>query len=79
MWRSRILWGWLFALAASAIPALWATARRIDENPLGRYVDPQTGAWTIEVYWSFAQWWLPIVTAVSVLAVACMFLDRRAD
>lgn len=78
MLRSRILWGWLFALAASALPALWATASQIERNPLGKFVDARTGAWTAEVYWQFFHWWLPMATAVSVLAFACLFLDRRS-
>ena len=79
MWRSRILWGWLIALAASALPALWATAQQIERNPLGKFVDARTGAWTPEVYWQFFHWWLPMATAVSVLALACLFLDRSSD
>jgi hypothetical protein len=75
---ARIVEGWLLALAASALPALWATRRKIAENPLGRFVD-ENGDWTAEVYWQFLQWWLPIAAAVSLLALACMFLDRSAD
>lgn len=72
----RIVWGWVFALAASAILPAWGVAERISANHLGRYVDPATGAWTAEVYWQFLDWWLPIAAPVSVLALACMYLDR---
>ena len=79
MKRSWIIGGWLFALAASALPALWTAADRIQRNPLGKFVDVETGAWRPQVYWQFFSWWLPIAVPVSALALACMFLNRPAD
>jgi hypothetical protein len=79
MKRSWIVGGWLIALAASALPAWWVLAERIEENRLGLFVDPATGAWTALVYWRFLQWWLPIAVPVSLLALACMFLNRPRD
>ena len=74
--RGWILGGWFVALLAAALPAAWAVARRIEANHLGQYVDPETGAWTARVYWQFLQWWLPIAIPASLLAIACMFLNR---
>lgn len=71
-----IVGGWLLALAASAIPSLWMAADLADRNPLGIYVD-ESGAYRPQLYWQFFKWWLPIAGAASVLASACMFLNRR--
>jgi hypothetical protein len=79
MKRSWIVGGWLFALLASTLLPVWVLADRIERNPLGQYVDPETGAWTALVYSRFFQWWLPIAVPVSLLAFACMFLNRPAD
>ena len=79
MKRSWIVGGWLIALLASAILPWSAVSERIKENRLGLFVDPETGAWTALVYWRFLQWWLPIAVPVSLLALACMFLNRPAD
>jgi hypothetical protein len=78
MKRSWIVGGWLFALLASAIPSLWMALDLAERNPLGIYVD-ETGAWTLRLYWQFFKWWLPIAGAASLLALACMFLNRPAD
>ena len=78
MKRSWIVGGWLFALVASAIPSLWMAADLADRNPLGIYVD-ENGAYTPQLYWQVFKWWLPIASAASVLAIACMFLNRPAD
>ena len=77
--RSWIVGGWLIALLASALPPLWFMAERVERNHLGKIVDPETGAWTAQVYWQFLTWWLPIAGPVSLLALACMFLNRPAD
>ena len=79
MKRGWIVGGWGFALLASALPPLFALADRIERNHLGKFVDPETGAWTPHVYWQFFYWWLPIAVPVSLLALACMFLNRPAD
>ena len=79
--RIRVGWivgGWLFALSASAIPPLWMASDLADRNPLGIYVD-ETGAYTPQLYWQFFRWWLPIAGATSLLALACMFLNRPSD
>ncbi|HEY7807134.1 MAG TPA: hypothetical protein VIC34_08035 [Croceibacterium sp.] len=78
MKRSWILGGWLFALGASAIPSLWMASDLAQRNPLGIYVD-DAGAYTPQLYWQFFKWWLPIAGAASLLALACMVLNRRAD
>jgi len=47
--RIRLGWivgGWLIALLASALLPWWAVSERIEENRLGLFVDPATGAWT---------------------------------
>jgi hypothetical protein len=74
-----IVGGWGFALLASALPPLFVLADRIERNHLGKFVDPATGGWTPHVYWQFLSWWLPIAVPVSLLALACMFLNRPAD
>ena len=79
MKRSWIVGGTLVALAASALLQRWAESERIEEKRLGQFVDPQTGAWTALVYWLFLQWWLPVAVPVSLLALACMFLNRPRD
>jgi hypothetical protein len=79
MKRGWVVAGWLAALVAAALPALWSAARKIEENPLGKYVDAATGAWTARVYWHFLMYWLPIAVPVSLLALACMFLNRPAN
>ena len=79
MKRSWIVGGWGFALLASALLPLSWVADRIERNHLGKYVDPETGAWTPHVYWQFLYWWLPIAVPVSLLALACMFLNRPVD
>ena len=79
MKRGWIAGGWLTVLAASALPALWAAADRIERNPLGKYVDAETGHWRLTLYLSFLQWWLPIALPVSALALACMALNRPRD
>ena len=71
-----ILGGWFVALFAAALPAAWAVGERIETNHLGQYLDPATGAWTPQVYWQFLRWWLPIAVPVSLLALACMVLNR---
>ena len=75
---SWIVGGWLIALGASALPVLWVLAGRIERNPLGKYVELD-GSWTPHVYWTFLAWWLPIAVPVSLLALACMYLNRPAD
>ena len=72
MKRSWIVGGWLVALAASALLPWWAVSEAV-------FGDPQTGAWTALVYWRFLQWWLPVAVPVSLLALACMFLNRPRD
>jgi hypothetical protein len=76
MKRSWIVGGWLFALAASALPVLWFMADRVERNHLGKFIDPETGAWTPQVYSEFLTWWSPIAAPVTLLALACMFLNR---
>jgi len=78
MKRSWIVGGWLFALVASAIPSLWMANDLAERNPLGIYVD-DSGAYTPQLYCQFLKWWAPIAGAASALALACMFLNRRAD
>ena len=79
MKRSWIVGGWIVALIASALLPWQAVSERIAENRFGQYIDPHTGEWTPLVYWRFLQFWLPIAVPVSVLALACMFLNRPAD
>jgi hypothetical protein len=79
MKRSWILGGWFIAMLASALLPLWSLADKIEHNPLGKYVDVETGAWTAQVYWQFLRWWLPIAAPVSLLALICMVLNRPAD
>ena len=79
MKRGWIVGGWGFALLASALLPLTSLADRIERNHLGKYVDPETGSWTIEVVRTFLDWWYPIAVPVSLLALACMFLNRPAD
>jgi len=74
-----IVGGWLIALLASAIPALWMALDLAQRNPLAIYVDPATGAPTAQLYWQFVRWWLPIATPVSLVAFACMFLNVPRD
>ncbi|WEK47664.1 MAG: hypothetical protein P0Y56_05055 [Candidatus Andeanibacterium colombiense] len=71
--------GWLFSMAASALPALWTAADRIERNPLGKFVNVETGHWRLHLYLSFLQWWLPIAAPVSMLALACMLLNRPRE
>jgi hypothetical protein len=80
--RVRLGWivgGWLFALTASAIPALWMAEELAQRNPLGIYVDGETGAYTARLYWQFVKWWLPLAVPFSLVALACMFLNRPED
>lgn len=80
--RARLGWivgGWAIALLASSLIPLWVLWGRIERNHLGQYVDPETGAVTLHAYWQFFRWWLPIATPVSLLAFACMFLNRPHD
>ena len=79
MKRGWIVGGWLFALLASALPVLFFMADRIERNHLGKFVDPATGAWTAHAYTQFLLAWLPIAVPVTLLAAACMFLNRPAD
>ena len=79
MRRSWVLGGWIIAMIASAIPALWMASDLASRNPLGIYVDPESGNPTPQLYWQFLKWWLPIAVSVSVLALACMFLNRTGD
>ena len=74
-----IVGGWLIALLASALLPIWNLADRIERNHLSKYIDPETGAWTPHVLWTFLGWWLPIAVPVSLLALACMFLNRPGD
>ena len=71
-----IVGGWLTVLIASALPVLYFVSERVERNHLGMYLDPQTGAWTPQVYSLFLTWWSPIVVAVTLLALACMVLNR---
>lgn len=75
--RGWIVGGWLISLAASLLPVLWVLSQKIERNPLGKYVDVATGQWTWEVYRTFLLWWLPIAVPITLLALACMFLNRR--
>ena len=76
MRRGWLLGGWLVVLIASALPVFWFVAERVERNHLGKYLDPQTGAWTPQVYSLFLTWWSPIVVPVTLLALACMVLNR---
>jgi hypothetical protein len=78
MRRGWIVGGWLFALVASAIPSLWMAGDLAERNPLGIYVD-ESGAFTLQLYWQFFKWWLPIAGGASALALACKILNRPAD
>ena len=79
MKRSWIVGGWLFALIASALPVIYFMADRVERNHLGKFIDPETGAWTPQVYSEFLTWWSPIAAPVTLLALACMFLNRPTD
>src|SRR5690606_9128571 len=79
MKRKWIVGGWAFAMVASALLPAWFLLDRIERNHLGYYIDPQTGALTSEVVWQFLRWWLPIALPVSLLALACMALNRPND
>jgi hypothetical protein len=79
MKRSWIVGGWLFALLASAVPALWMAFRLAQRNPLDIYLDPVTGSPTPQLYWQFVRWWLPVAAPMSLVALACMFLNRPGD
>jgi hypothetical protein len=79
MKRSWVVGGWLFALLGSALPVIYFMAERVGENRLGKFVDPETGAWTSQVYSQFFTWWSPIALPVTLLALACMFLNRPRD
>ena len=63
MRRGWIVGGWLIALLASALPPLYFIADRVQRNHLGKFVDPETGAWTSAVYTQFFTWWSPIAAA----------------
>ena len=76
--RGWIIGGWLIAMIASALPAAWSAGQLAERNPFS-YVDQATGAFTLQLYWQFFRWWLPIAVPVSLLALACMFLNRPAD
>jgi hypothetical protein len=76
MTRGWIVGGWLILLVASALPVAYFVAERVERNHLGKYLDPQTGAWTPQVYSLFLTWWSPIVLPVTLLALACMVLNR---
>ena len=76
MKRSWIVGGWLFALIASALPVVWFMAERVKRNHLGKFIDPETGAWTPAVYSEFFTWWSPIALPVTLLALTCMVLNR---
>ena len=78
MKRSWIAGGWLLALLASALPALWMSLDLARRNPLEIYVDPASGAPTPQLYWQFVRWWLPVALPVSLVALACMVLNRPA-
>ena len=78
MKRSWIIGGWLVAMFASALPALWMTVDLARRNPLEIYIDPASGSPTAQLYWQFVRWWLPIAVPVSLLAGACMFLNWPA-
>ena len=79
MKRGWVLGGWFFALFASALPVVYFMADRVERNELGQFIDPATGAWTREVYSQFFTWWSTIALPVSLLALACMFLNRPRD
>ena len=76
MRRGWIVGGWGIAMVASALPPLWFIADRVQRNHLGKFVDPETGAWTGAVYSQFLTWWSPIAVPVTLLAFACMVLTR---
>ena len=76
MKRGWIVGGWLIALFASALPPLYFIAQRVKRNHLGKFVDPETGVWTSAVYTQFLTWWSPIALPVTLLALACMVLNR---
>jgi hypothetical protein len=76
MTRGWIVGGWAIALIASALPVSYFVAERVERNHLGKYLDPQTGAWTGQVYSLFLTWWSPVVVPVTLLALACMVLNR---
>jgi len=76
MKRGWIVGGWLVAMIASILPALWSAADLAQRNPLAIYVDPASGLPTLKLYLQFLKWWLPIAVPVSLLAAACMFLNR---
>jgi hypothetical protein len=78
MRRGWIVGGWLFALVASAIPSLWMAGDLAERNPLGIYVD-ESGAFTLQLYWQFFKWWLPIAGGGSARALASKILNRPAD
>jgi len=69
--------GWLVAISASALPALWAVSRAIDRDYRGRLVDPESGEFTERLYQLFAMWWLPVLIPVLLLGCACLFVDWR--
>ena len=79
MKRGWIVGGWLIALVAAAVPALWLAHDLASRNPMGLYVDPLTGNYTGRLYRQFLKWWVSGAAPVSVLALACLFVNRRTD
>jgi hypothetical protein len=79
MKRGWIVGGWLVAMIASVLPALWSAMDLASRNPLGIYADPISGAPTLRLYLQFLKWWLPIAIPISGLAAACMVLNRPSD
>ena len=46
------------------------------QAPVLPAADPETGGWTSAVYTQFLTWWSPIAVPVTLLALACMVLNR---
>jgi hypothetical protein len=77
--KSWLIGGWLAAMFASAIPALWMVADVAARNPLGQYVDEASGAYKPLLYEMFLRWWLPVAIPVALLGLAAMVMNRPPD
>ncbi|MEO6387729.1 MAG: hypothetical protein ABIT16_03020 [Croceibacterium sp.] len=73
-----IVGGWLFAMLAALLPVMWSIVALSQRNPMGLYIN-DSGLPTWHLVVQFFRWWLPIATPISVLAFACMFLNRPTD
>ena len=69
----------LVGLAVGAMVAIWICYIALDHNPQGEFADPETGAFTSDLYKLFAAWTAMVGLPIAALLALIRLATRRSD